>query len=108
PWEGLRTLPSAADRADGLWTAADIGQLKRTCRADIANVVDLAAHTGLRQGDLLRLSWSHIGKDVIIITTGKSRYRREAIIPLYAALRNVLAGIPKWATTVLTNSRRRP
>ena len=85
-----------------------MAQLQRTCRAEIAYVVDLAAHTGLRQGDLLRLSWSHIGKDAITITTGKSRHRREAIIPLYAALRNVLANIPKCATTVLTNSRRRP
>ena len=108
PCEGIKKLHSGGDRADRIWTDADIAQLKRTCRADIANAVDLAAHTGLRQGDLLRLSWSHIGKDAIVITTGKSRFRREAIIPLYAALRNVLAGIPKCATTVLTNSRRRP
>ena len=43
-----------------------------------------------------------------MLTTGKSRHRREAIIPLYGALRDVLARIPKRATTVLTSSRRRP
>jgi integrase len=108
PCEGIKKLHDGSDRANRIWTDADMAQLQRTCRADIAYVVDLAAHTGLRQGDLLRLSWSHIGKDAITITTGKSRHRREAIIPLYAALRNVLASIPKCATTVLTNSRRRP
>ena len=54
------------------------------------------------------LSWSHVGDDAIVLTTGKSRHRREAIIPLYGALRDVLARIPKRATTILTNSRRRP
>src|SRR5262249_14110809 len=34
--------------------------------------------------------------------------RREAIIPLYGALRDVLARIPKRATTILTSSRKRP
>ena len=39
------------------------------------------------------------------MTTGKSRHRREVIIPLCDALRSVLASIPKRATTILTNSR---
>ena len=63
---------------------------------------------GLRLGDLLRLSWSHVGEDAITITTGKSKHRREAIIPLYDDLRAVLASIPKRSTTILTNSKRRP
>ena len=43
-----------------------------------------------------------------MLTTGKSRHRREAIIPLYSALCDVLARIPKRATTILTSSKRRP
>jgi len=81
PCEGIKKLHDGSDRANRIWTDADMAQLQRTCRTDIAYVVDLAAHTGLRQGDLLRLSWSHIGKDAITITTGKSRHRREAIMP---------------------------
>jgi len=57
---------------------------------------------------LLRLSWSHIEEDAIVFATGKSRGRREAIIPLYDELRILLARIPRRATTVLTNSRKRP
>src|SRR5262249_49037065 len=33
---------------------------------------------------------------------------REAVIPLYDDLRNVLARIPKRSTTILTDSRGRP
>jgi integrase len=107
PCEGIKHLYNA-DRSEIIWTDADITHIKQTCSSEIADAVDLAGHTGLRLSDLLRLSWSHVGDDAIVLTTGKSRHRREAIIPLYGALRDVLARIPKRATTILTNSRRRP
>jgi integrase len=62
---------------------------------------------GLRLSDLARVAWSHVGGDAIVLTTGKSRHRREAIIPLYGALGEVVARIPKRATTILSSSRRR-
>lgn len=107
PCEGIKHLYNN-DRSEIIWTEADIIQIRKTCSAEIANAVDLAGHTGLRLGDLLRLSWSHVGDDAIVLTTGKSRHRREAIIPLYGALRDVLARIPKRSTTILTSSKRRP
>jgi integrase len=112
PCEGIKQLYSG-DRREIIWTDGDIAQLKagkpkRPCPEEIAHAIDLAAHTGLRLGDLLRLSWSHVGEDAITITTGKSKHRREAIIPLYDELRDVLARIPKRSTTILTNARRRP
>jgi integrase len=85
-----------------------LGKIAGNPSEGIGFAIDLAAHTGLRLGDLLRLSWSHIGENEIIITTGKSRHRRTAIIPLYDDLRQFLATIPKRSTTVLTNVRRRP
>jgi integrase len=107
PCEGIKQLYSG-NRSEIIWTDADIAQLKKTCSPEIAHAVDLAAHTGLRLGDLLRLSWSHVGEDAIIIATGKSRHRREAIIPLYDTLKSVLVSIPKRSTTILTSSRCRP
>lgn len=107
PCEGIKQLYSA-DRSHIIWTDGDILQLKSSCSSDIADAVDLAAHTGLRLGDLLRLSWSHVGTDAIRITTGKSKHRREAFIPLYDDLRAVLACIPRRSTAVLSNVRRRP
>jgi integrase len=107
PCEGIRHLYKN-DRSEIIWTDADVVEIKKTCSAEIAHAIDLAAHTGLRLGDLTRLAWSHVGDDAILLTTGKSNHRREAIIPLYGALRDVLARIPKRATTILTSSRGRP
>lgn len=107
PCEGIKHLYNN-DRSEIIWTDSDIAHIKRTCSAEIANAIDLAAHTGLRLSDLVRVAWSHIGDEAIVLTTGKSRHRREAIIPLYGALRDILARIPKRATTILTNSRSRP
>jgi integrase len=107
PCVGVKSLYSA-NRSDVIWTDSDLAQLKARCASEIAHAVDLAAHTGLRLGDLVRLSWSHVGADAIVISTGKSRGKREAIIPLYDSLRTVLAGIPKSSTTILTNSKGTP
>jgi integrase len=108
PCIGIKRLYDGGHRSEIIWTDADIARLKRACSAEIAHAVDLAAHTGLRRGDLVRVAWSHIGDDAIVIATGKSGGRRQAIVPLYDALKAVLAGIPKRATTVLTNPSGRP
>jgi integrase len=107
PCEGIKHL-YGNDRSEIIWTDADIVHIKKTCPVEIGNAIDLASHTGLRLSDLLRVSWSHIGDNAIVLTTGKSRHRREAIIPMYSGLRDVLARIPKRATAILTSSRRRP
>jgi integrase len=105
--EGIKQLYSS-NRSEIIWTESDISALKKTCSAEIAHAVNLASHTGLRLGDLLSLQWSHVGDDAITFATGKSRGQREAIIPLYDELRDVLARIPKHSTTILTNGRHRP
>jgi integrase len=107
PCEGIKQLYSG-NRSEIIWADSDIAALKKSCPVEIAHAVDLASHTGLRLGDLLRLSWSHIQDDHIKFATGKSRGRKEAIIPLYDDLRQVLARIPKRSTAILTSSKRRP
>lgn len=104
PCEGIKQLYST-DRAEIIWTEADIGQLRAVASPEIMHAVDLAAATGLRPADLFRLSWSHIGEDAIVITTSKSRHQKEAVIPLHDDLRDLLKRIPKRSTIVLTNSR---
>lgn len=66
----------------------------------------LAAFTGLRRADLVRLSWSHIDAGIIEITTEKSQ--RKVLIPIEARLRQLISEIPKRATTVLTSTRDQP
>jgi integrase len=108
PCEGIKRVYTGGGRSEIIWSDADIGLLKKTCPIEVAHAVDLAAATGLRLGDLIRLSWSHVGEEAIVIATGKSRGRREAIIPLYDGLRDVLAGIPRRSTVILTNKHGRP
>jgi integrase len=107
PCEGIKQL-YRGDRSEIIWTDADIAALKKTCSLEISHAVDLASHTGLRLSDVLRVSRSHVGENAITLATGKSGGRREAIIPLYDDLRNLLAHIPKRATTILTNRKGRP
>ena len=108
PCEGIKGLYGGGHRSEIIWHDADIAALKRVCSVEIAHAVDLAATTGLRLNDLVRLSWWHVSDLEIVIKTSKSRQRQEARIPIYDALRAVLTGIPKRSTTVLTNSLGRP
>jgi integrase len=107
PCEGIKQVYKV-NRSEIIWTDSDIAHLKVTCSKEVALAVDLAAYTGLRVGDLIRLSWSHVGEDAIIISTGKSRHRREAIIPLYDDLRDLLKRIPRKSPVILTSSTKRP
>ena len=107
PCDGIKRLYSA-DRSEIIWTDSDIAEAKAACSPELADAIDLAAYTGLRLGDLIDLAWSHIGEDSIVFRTGKSRQRREAIIPLYDDLRAVLARIPKRSTKILTSARHQP
>ena len=107
PAKGISSLYSV-DRSERIWTEGEIAQLKATCPPEIAQAFDLAIHTGLREGDLVRLCWSHIVENSITLATGKSRGKIEAIIPIYDALRDVLAGIPRRAPQILTDARGVP
>lgn len=112
PCEGIKSLYKN-DRAAIIWTEADLATLKEAkddkgnpaCSTEMAFAIDLAIHTGLRVGDLIKLCWSHVGEDAIIIATGKSKGKREAFIPLYDSLRELLRRIPKRSKAILTNSR---
>jgi len=104
PCEGIAHLYKG-NRSEIIWIDSDLALIEVKCSAEIAQAIDLAVHTGLRLGDLLRLSWPHVKDNAIVMTTGKSGHRREVVIPLYDDLRAVLARIPKRATTILTSGR---
>jgi len=101
--EGIPNLYDV-DRSDIIWTQDDIEKLCASASPEIGYACRLAALTGLRQGDCLRLAWGHIEADAIEIRTGKSKGRRRATVPLYGALRAHIATIPKRSTRVLTNT----
>lgn len=98
----------SADRSGMVWLAADVEAIVAHNAPELGWAARLAALSGLRKGDLLTLSWSHVKPLAIEMKTGKSRGRRKVLIPLYGELREVLDAIPKRATTVLSSTKKRP
>jgi integrase len=99
-----------ANRAEIIWEAEHLALLLPHAAAELWNAVQLAAHTGLRMGDLIRLPWGAVGEHAIVWQTSKSRGRRTVVIPITVELRKVLDGIPrsKKSLTVLVSARDRP
>jgi integrase len=104
---GIKRIYSS-NRSDIIWTDDDLTEIAKHASAEVMWAVRLAALTGLRKGDLLRLSWTHVQQHSIEVRTGKSGDRKTAIIPLYGALRALLDEIPRRATTILTNTEKVP
>lgn len=94
----------SSDRSEIIWTDEDMAAVAAKASREVMWAVRLAALTGLRKGDVLRLSWTHVHANSIEIRTGKSGQRKTAVIPLYASLRALLKEIPKRATTILTST----
>lgn len=92
-----------ADRSDLIWTQDHIDAFCKEASAEVGWAVKLAAETGLRLGDLTRLTWGSVGSSGIVWRTSKRR--KQVLIPITPRLRSVLDGIPKRATVVLTNTR---
>lgn len=107
PCVGIKSVYSN-DRSEVIWTDADLAAIKAVASPEVWFAVSLAAHTGLRAGDLTKLTWAHVGGDAIVIPTNKSRGGMSAFIPLYDGLRLLLAEIPKRSPVVLTNEKGRP
>jgi integrase len=106
PCVGMKRLYKS-DRSEIIWLPDDIAALASVAPAEVMHAVRLAATTGLRQGDLVRLTWNCV-KDDHIHLPGTSKNDIEAFIPLYGELRAVLATIPKLSPVILTNSLGKP
>lgn len=91
-----------SDRSEIIWTAEDLETIAGIASAEVMWAIRLAALTGLRKSDLLKLSWTHVREHSIEIRTGKSGQRKTALIPIYQELRSLLNEIPQRATTILT------
>ena len=96
------------NRSGIIWTDDDLAALEAKASPEVMHAARLAVLTGLRQGDLLRLSWSHVNDLAIEIATGKSGGRKTTLIPMHGALRTALAAIPRRGDVVLTNTDGKP
>ena len=82
-----------ADRSDVIWETDDFERFAKHASVEIGEGVALAAFTGLRRGDLVKLPWSAIGEHAIVWKTAKSRGRNLATIPLMPEAKALLARI---------------
>lgn len=116
---GVPTLYKGADRAEIIWTDADIVAFAAKAieleRPWVTDGLRLAAVTGLRREDLVTLTWAQVHDFAIVKRALKisRRKRRRAIIPKTPQLTALLAELrerPRNAgiETVLVNSLGRP
>lgn len=97
----------AADRADKIWTADDIGAFCSVASAELQVALLVALWTGQRQGDLLRLTWNRYDGSRLTVRTSKGKKR--VAIPVGEPLKALLDAPGKHsALTILTNSRGAP
>lgn len=112
------------DRSDIIWEAPHFAAFNAAASIEVVEAVALAACTGLRRGDLVKLPWSAVGDHAIIWKTGKSRGRAVIIIPILPETRKLLDSIRQrhasemaakrrdrfkpLPDTILSNSRWRP
>lgn len=90
------------DRSEVIWTPDEIEAVCKHANADLKRAILLAVYTGLRQGDLLTLTWASIQGGEIVRETRKRK--RVVRIPITDTAQAVLDDCPKVATTVLTRS----
>lgn len=97
------------DRADIIWEPKHLKLLLAHADEPTAAAVELAAATGLRKNDLIRLPWTAVGQKAIVFQTAKSRGRKTIVIPITAHVRDVLDRLPRGNhTTVLASSDGTP
>jgi len=120
---GISTLYEA-DRSDVIWEPIDFERFAAAAAVEVNEGVALAAFTGLRRGDLVKLPWAAIGEHAIVWRTAKSRGKNLATIPLLPETRALLVRIRErhaaemasrpaakrvdLPATVLSNSRWQP
>lgn len=112
---GIPQLYGGGDRAEIVWTAADIAAFGALAPLHVMDGLRLAELTGLRRADLVGLKWAEIGDVAIVrraLKTSKGK-RRWVTVPLLdetRALLDELRSRPRQdgVETVLVNSRGRP
>ena len=94
-----------ADRAERVWAPDDEAAFLRVAPPHLALALVLAADTGQRQGDLLRLPWSAWDGAHLHVRQGKTG--RRVKVPATDRLRAALGAAPRRAVTILTTIRGR-
>lgn len=100
PLEGFRRVYEV-DRSERIWLPEQIVALNAVASPDVAFVALLAYHTGQRQGDLLRLTWTaYDGRALSLI---QSKTRARVFVPLTVAAREAIDARKRTSPYIATN-----
>lgn len=95
----------AADRTENIWTDALLVKLFAVASPDLRAAVTFALWTGQRKGDMLVAPWSDYDGKTIKVKQSKTGARVK--IPAGKELKEMLDGMTKRSTLILTNSRHK-
>lgn len=102
PLKGWRRVYEV-DRSEMIWLPEHIRAFCGAASTDLQLAMMLALHTGQRQGDLLRLTWTAYKDGALSLRQGKSKVRVR--IPCTKALRTALDELPRRAAVILTTAK---
>lgn len=104
---GFKRIHSS-NRADKIWLPEHVDAFMKVAPLEMQRALILALHTGQRQGDLLRLTWTNYDGTWITLRQGKSGFKRQVEIPCTNALKFMLDGMERKTPMILTGSRGMP
>ncbi|OJH59258.1 hypothetical protein BA725_13245 [Agrobacterium pusense] len=93
------------DRSDLIWLPEHVDAFMAKASEEMKLAIVLALHTGQRQGDLLKLSWSNYDGTHIKLRQGKTS--RYVSVKCTKALKETLDGLQKRSTLILTTKTGR-
>lgn len=95
-----------SDRSDIIWETHHFEMVRPHASVEVLEGIDLAAATGLRRGDLVKLPWTAIGEHAIVWRTGKSRGKNVINVPLLPEAKAVLARIKARHEAEMAQTRK--
>ncbi len=92
------------------WELLDIQKVRRVAYDELNSVIAAALFTGLRQGDVVRLTWADIRGNVIRVKPNKTKHSTgiELFIPIHPLFRKILDTIPRTSVVIFTTRQGRP
>jgi integrase len=95
-----------SDRTDMIWLPEHVLAFQRVASAEMKIALMLGLHTGQRQGDLRRVTWSAYDGERITLRQGKGK--KIVSIKCTNALKTMLDGMDKKGVVILTTPSGRP
>lgn len=117
-WGEIRGWCERADRVPKLkrprdartvnrpWADNELSAMLNASAVGVRAAVAIAAYTGLREGDVIRLPWSAYDGTAIAVRQGKTG--DNVWIPAHRELRAVLDGMERKSTIIVTGTRGQP